>query len=264
MNKYTIFIIIIIIIFFCIKLLNINDNLQEKINNLLTIYSDNNPILDTNDIEWTGDLRINHTKIYNEYINFINNIHNPELHSQQVGKVAEKIDKNEKWKSIILYAFGKKTEYSKYFPYTMELLNNTPTTLAMFSIMEPGAVLTPHKGVYSGVLRYHLALKTPKEYTKCGISIYNNKEDKILKYNWEEGKDIYFDDMYTHWVHNNTNEQRVILFVDIKKNFNNFFINILNNIILFILKYNYNQDFVLNQDIIKINNLLKKNNVNKN
>jgi len=259
MNKY-IFILIFIIIVFLIVInkfnFNIDGNLEDKINEILFNNSNNGPILDCTNIKWAENLRVNYKKIYDEYLNFVNNFQNPNLHSEQVGPVASKIDKNKKWKSIILYAFGKKTKYSSYFPYTMSLLNKTPSTLAMFSIMEPGAVLNPHNGVYSGVLRYHLGLKTPKENDKCCINILNNKTDKIIKRNWKDGDDIYFDDMYTHWVENNTNEKRIILFVDIKKKFDNFFVNQLNNIILFFTKYNYNKNFVLNKDIIKINNLL--------
>ena len=268
MEKYIkVFILLILIliisVIYSFKFLNFDHKLQGKINKLLLKHSNNYCILDCSNIKWAKKLRNSYKKIYQKNLNFINKFHEPALHSEQVGKVSSDIDKNKKWKSIILYAFNKKTEYSKYFPYTMSLLKKTPSTLAMFSIMEPGAVLTPHHGVYSGVLRYHLALKTPKENNKCCINILD-KEDNIIKRSWKEGEDIYFDDMYTHWVENNTNEHRIILFVDIKKKFNNFFINIINNIVLFTIKYNYNKDFELNRDIVKINNILNngiKNNI---
>tara|TARA_B100001121_G_C18700065_1_gene627095 strand:+ start:13056 stop:14693 length:1638 start_codon:yes stop_codon:yes gene_type:complete len=236
----------------------IDGDLEYKINNMLFEYSDNGPILDCTNIKWAEILRVNHKKIYNEYLNFIENYQNANLHSKQVGTVASKIDKNKKWKTIILYEFGKKTNFSKYFPYTMKLLKKVPTVSAMFSIMEPGAVLTPHHGVYSGVLRYHLGLKTPRENHKCYINILNYETNEIIKRNWRDGEDIYFDDMYTHWVENKTNERRIILFLDIKKKFSNIFINTVNNILLLFTKYNYNKNFVLNKDIIKINNLLNE------
>jgi beta-hydroxylase len=44
----------------------------------------------------------------------------------------------------------------------------------------------------------------------------NNK-----KYIWTEGEDILFDDTLLHSVENNTNEPRVILFLDIPRQFNN-------------------------------------------
>ena len=41
---------------------------------------------------------------------------------------------------------------------------------------------------------------------------------------WNEGKDVIFDDMYSHYVMNNTKTTRVVLFLDILKDFNNKFI----------------------------------------
>ena len=128
----------------------------------------------------------------------------------------------------------------------------------MFSVLEPGAKLTPHKGVYPGVLRYHLALKTPAEYNKCCINISDTKNKNIKELCWKEGTDFIFDDYNIHWVDNNTNEERIILFLDIKKNFKNIFVNLLNNFVLYKLKNNYNNDSQLNKNISKINTILNQ------
>jgi ornithine lipid ester-linked acyl 2-hydroxylase len=254
---FVIVMIILIIRFIFIKFIKFDANTQIKMNNLFLKHSTNEPIIDCSEIGWAKIMRENYKVIYSEYKAFTEKYHSPALFKKQVGKPAD-IDVNEKWKTIILYMYGKKTEYAKYFPKTMKLLKGTPSTLAMFSVMDAGAVLIPHEGVYAGVLRYHLGLKIPKENKKCFLGIRNNTGKEIIK-NWEDGKDIMFDDLYTHRVQNNTNESRVILFVDIKKKFNNFFVNLLNKIILYIFKHNYNKDFEVNKNVNTINNILKTN-----
>ena len=65
---------------------------KEIIFNLLSKYSDNDAVIDCSEIDWAISLRKNYHIIYQEYNNFIKNVSNPSLHSQQVGKVADEID----------------------------------------------------------------------------------------------------------------------------------------------------------------------------
>jgi beta-hydroxylase len=80
----------------------------------------------------------------------------------------------------------------------------------MFSILEPGKFIPPHKGPYKGSLCYHLGLQIPKS-GDCYIQV----ED--IKYYWKEGEDIIFDDTYKHCVYNNSNETRIVLFCDVDR-----------------------------------------------
>lgn len=97
----------------------------------------------------------------------------------------------------------------KKCPKTCELIESRPDIkIAMFSVLKPGARIKPHYGPYKGCLRYHLGVSTPNS-DDCFISV----DDK--KYSWRDGKGILLDDTYTHWVENNTNEKRIILFCDI-------------------------------------------------
>jgi len=114
----------------------------------------------------------------------------------------------------------------QHFPYLKSLLDTIPCSLAFFSVLKPGAVLVPHKGVYKGVLRYHLALQVPKNYKNCFLEIDN----KIL--HWKTGKDIMFDDTFLHSVQNNTDQERIVLFLDIRRDFKNTFVNTLNTLLL--------------------------------
>ena len=95
-------------------------------------------------------------------------------------------------------------------PKTVSLLRQVPgVQSALFSIIAPGTYIPPHSDPAKGVIRYHLALKVPKDREKCFINVNGRP------YCWEEGKGVLFDDVYEHWVRNDTDEERVILFVDI-------------------------------------------------
>jgi aspartyl/asparaginyl beta-hydroxylase (cupin superfamily) len=115
----------------------------------------------------------------------------------------------------------------------MEFIKKIPgCTQAMFSVLSPGKIIKPHTGIYAGILRYHLGLNIPKNHMNCFISV--NKK----KYYWENGKDVMFNDMLEHYVENNTDESRIILLLDIKKDFNNIFINALNTFLLYFTQFN--------------------------
>ena len=99
--------------------------------------------------------------------------------------------------------------------------------------------LLPHYGPYNGILRYHLGLIIPKDKDNCFIMINNNKHV------WSEGKDFLFDDTMIHHVENNTDEYRVILFIDIHRPFNNIFIEYINKILLYFSKFNTTVDTIV-------------------
>ena len=82
-------------------------------------------------------------------------------------------------------------------------------TTAMFSILSPRKHILDHRGPYKGVLRYHLGLIVPAEKEACRIRV----GDDIR--HWEEGKSLMFDDTFNHEVWNDTDETRVVLFVDV-------------------------------------------------
>ena len=81
----------------------------------------------------------------------------------------------------------------------------------MFSILEPGKHLPPHRGPYNGVLRLHLGLIVPEPREQLGIRVENQV------YRWQEGEAVIFDDAYEHEAWNKTPQTRVVLFVDFVK-----------------------------------------------
>ncbi len=118
---------------------------------------------------------------------------------------------SDKWRTYNLILFNQDvSSNTKKCPITTKLLKKIPgMQSALFSFMRPGAYVPPHNDPAKGVIRYHLALKVPKEREKCFINVDGRN------YHWEEGKGVLFDDVYDHWVKNDTDETRVILFVDI-------------------------------------------------
>ena len=95
-------------------------------------------------------------------------------------------------------------------PTTVSLLRRVPgVQSALFSVIAPGAYIPPHNDPAKGVIRYHLALSVPKNRAGCFIEVDGQR------YHWTEGQGVLFDDVYDHSVQNNTDEERVILFVDI-------------------------------------------------
>ena len=110
---------------------------------------------------------------------------------------------------------------------------------AYFSILAPGKHIPPHKGPYKGIIRYQLALSVPKN-GECKIIV----DDKDCF--WEEGKSVLFDDTYTHEVINNTNEVRIALLLDIKREISGF------------LKYYDMFVFKLIKSLVVLNNTFSK------
>lgn len=116
-------------------------------------------------------------------------------------------------------------------PFTAALIEKYPQiTTAWFSILQPHKKIVEHRGPYNGVLRYHLGLLIPSDSVNCGIRV----KDDIR--HWEEGKSILFDDTHLHEAWNNTDEVRVVLFMDIIRDLP-FPVSILNRMIIRLIKY---------------------------
>lgn len=95
-------------------------------------------------------------------------------------------------------------------PEMVRLLKRVPgMQSALISIIAPGAYIPPHSDPAKGVIRYHLAFKVPRDRENCYIEVDGQR------YHWTEGEGVVFDDVFDHWVRNDTDEYRVILFVDI-------------------------------------------------
>jgi aspartyl/asparaginyl beta-hydroxylase (cupin superfamily) len=130
---------------------------------------------------------------------------------QEISSKQDNLTKGDQWKLFVLYWFGLKAEENcAKCPETTRLLQRIPgMKSAMFSILAPRKYIPPHRGMYKGVLRYHLGLIVPGQVGNCRIRVGQDIRP------WEEGKGLLFDDTNEHEVWNDTDSYRVILLLDI-------------------------------------------------
>jgi beta-hydroxylase len=132
---------------------------------------------------------------------------------QDISKDQQSITTDDRWKAYFLYAFGLRSEANAVrCPLTSALLRRVPGLVtAFFSVLAPGKHIPKHRGVYRGLVRIHLGLKVPKvRPEECRMVI-----DDRHRLTWEEGRAFVFDDCYQHEVWNDTDEERVVLLLDV-------------------------------------------------
>jgi aspartyl/asparaginyl beta-hydroxylase (cupin superfamily) len=130
---------------------------------------------------------------------------------QDISKDQIEITDDDNWKTYFLYGYGFAAELGvETCPRTAALMREIPgMTTAMFSILSPHKHILDHRGPYKGVLRYHLGLVVPDDAEACRIRV--GEEFR----HWEAGHSMIFDDTFNHEVWNDTDETRVVLFVDV-------------------------------------------------
>jgi ornithine lipid ester-linked acyl 2-hydroxylase len=130
---------------------------------------------------------------------------------QDISKDQIEITDDDRWKTFFLYGYGFEAKLGvQMCPRTAALMRDIPgMTTAMISILSPHKHILDHRGPYKGVLRYHLGLIVPQDAEACRIRVGEDVR------HWEEGKSMVFDDTFNHEVWNDTDQTRVVLFVDI-------------------------------------------------
>ncbi len=109
-------------------------------------------------------------------------------------------------------------------PKTIALIKRIPNiNAAMFTLLPKNSFLFEHRDPYAGSLRYHLGLITPNSEDCC---IYVDGQS----YFWKDGQDVIFDETYVHRAENNTSQDRIILFCDIRRPLKNRFANQFNQL----------------------------------
>ena len=130
---------------------------------------------------------------------------------QDISKDQIEITDDDRWKTFFLYGYGFEAKLGvEMCPRTAALMREIPgMTTAMISILSPRKHILDHRGPYKGVLRYHLGLIVPEDAEACRIRVGEDVR------HWEEGRSMVFDDTFNHEVWNDTDETRVVLFVDV-------------------------------------------------
>ncbi len=135
-----------------------------------------------------------------------------------------------KWKSF-LFKSGEFIESNcNLCPKTAAILRQIPDMdTAFFSVLDPQQYVTPHWGYYKGFVRYHLGVLIPNDnrdrncYLRVNDDITANSErdESAIEdgevYYWKNGEGIVFDDNYLHDAANDSNEVRVILWLDMRR-----------------------------------------------
>jgi len=130
---------------------------------------------------------------------------------QDLSEKQKVLTEGEQWKTFFLYGYGLEAEQNcARCPETVRILKRIPgMKTAMFSILAPKKHIPPHRGMWKGMLRYHLGLIIPGPSGSCRIRV--GKDIRT----WEEGKSLVFDDSHEHEVWNDSDSYRVVLFVDV-------------------------------------------------
>ena len=121
------------------------------------------------------------------------------------------LTQDDRWKVFPFHAYGARADANcRQCPRTAEIVESIPgMTTAMFSVLLPHKHIPPHVGPWKGVLRYHLALRTPADETAARIRVGSRTE------HWRVGRSLVFDDTFEHEAWNDSDETRVVLFVDV-------------------------------------------------
>lgn len=116
------------------------------------------------------------------------------------------------WKRFYLKWYNKPLmSAQKLCPKTVDLIQTIPTiNAAMFTLLPKDSFLFEHRDPYAGSLRYHLGLITPNS-EKCCIYVDGKP------YSWRDGKAVLFDETFVHRAENKTNQDRIILFCDVRR-----------------------------------------------
>ncbi len=134
------------------------------------------------------------------------------------------------WKSFLFKMGAFVEDNCRRCPRTAAALANIPGVyLAFFSILSPRQYITPHFGYYKGFLRYHLGVIIPENNAgdACWLRLNDDPEvnanhdlERISegeKYYWHDGEGVIFDDTLLHDASNESDDMRVVLWVDIRR-----------------------------------------------
>lgn len=187
------------------------EKLVRSLEGVIARYSlvGDSAFFETQQYEWVEKLEANWQLIRQELDSLLDSL-NTIPNFQDISKDQYSITQDNRWKTYFFYAYGLKAEKNCHrCPQTAQLIEQIPgMKTAFFSILLPHKQIPEHRGPYKGVLRYHLALKVPEAAANCGITVGGETR------HWQEGKSLIFDDTFPHKAWNNTEEIRVVLFLD--------------------------------------------------
>ena len=172
----------------------------------------NDPVLDAADFDWAGPIQAEWRAIQREALEIYRyRAAIPPL--REISPDHRRIMNDDAWRSFFLIGYGHREESNiARAPQTARLVSQIPgLNSAFFSILAPGAVIVPHRGVTKAFVTAHLGLSIPKAREDCWMRV----ADQNLT--WSEGEWVVFDDTYEHEVRNDTTEHRIVLLCQIER-----------------------------------------------
>ncbi|HVV28055.1 MAG TPA: aspartyl/asparaginyl beta-hydroxylase domain-containing protein [Rhizomicrobium sp.] len=149
------------------------------------------------------------------------------------------------WKSFMFKSGRFIEENCRLAPNTAALLRALPGVYtAFFSVLEPHQHIKAHWGYWKGFVRYHLGVVIPGNNRDgaCWIRINTEAQERGgdraaieqgTKYYWRNGEAVLFDDTFLHDACNDSDEVRVVLFLDVARKMP-FPLSLLNRLFLWI------------------------------
>jgi aspartate beta-hydroxylase len=118
------------------------------------------------------------------------------------------------WKGYYFYRYGVRNQInSEACPTTIAALDALPLCHVrgngpevLFSVLDAGTHLLPHRGVTNARVVGHLPLIVPPD---CALKVAD------IEHHWREGKAVLFDDTFMHEAWNHSDRLRVVLIFDL-------------------------------------------------
>ena len=126
---------------------------------------------------------------------------------------SESIPRSGDWEVVFLFERGRPNrEALAACPVTARAAQSpealrTPAGLIYLSRMRPGTYIAPHRGPTNLRVRCHLGIQVPEG--DCALRVGNESRG------WQEGRCLVFDDHFEHEAWNHTDEDRLVLIVDL-------------------------------------------------
>ena len=140
-----------------------------------------------------------HVQIKDEITQYLEKHGRPEAHGGGGG---------DKWRVVFLSRVGRETEgIAGHFPESMDHIKRCrdiiyPVAGISFSVLEAGAIITPHSDRTNVFIHFHQGVTVP---SGCGIKVAGKQVD------FEETKSFLFDPSYEHEAWNRSQQIRVQL-----------------------------------------------------
>lgn len=121
--------------------------------------------------------------------------------------------KKDDWSIVVLWVDGEFTQKARdFFPKTVNILSKLesfmdPFEEAVIFVLKPGAFLPPHHDGANTYIGCHLGLIIPEN---CGFRVGSETRS------WTEGKTLFFDQSIEHEVWNRSQEERVVLSLQLR------------------------------------------------